>query len=1268
VNGLDAASRDALEQAILKARQLLEEDLAETAEGRLGIYADGTIDSEDALRLPPGALGERREVVEVLTHLRREGETAEGAVGRLIREAAFTHLNRLVAIRVAEAIELLPPSLAQGRISQGFRDLLEVAPLLAADATGGYWTYLQLCGDELAADDPVLFDPRNPLLALAPSPAALDQLIEVLANPKLAAAWTAPDTFGWAYQFFNTGEERRQMRDKSSAPRTSRELAVRNQFFTPRYVVDFLVQNSLGRRLLEADPDSGLVDKLPLLVDPPSTRGQPLPLDEVRVLDPACGSGHFLLGCYDLLELAWQHVGVKPAEAAARILPSLWGIDIDPRCAQVASAAVMLRARRACRDGNLPRPNVLTARALPEDPEAWKQALAGLSFTHRKLVASLRDALIQAPVLGPLLKVEERLAADLHRSVPEAGDKDTLFGATGMADTAIDRAETEVLAAVQRAADEASSTAAERLLAAESIDAIRFVEAMRQRYDAVLMNPPFGEPVPSTKPYLRAAYEESPAELYACFVRRGLELTKQGGLVGAITNRTGFFLSSLGDWRRGLIRDGITCFADLGSFVLEGAQVEVAAYVVGRQSHNTTFLRCLTVGDKAAALARRPAHLKYEVDPAAFTAVPQTCFAYWIGDEFLDLFRRCEPFESGDRTVSRGLSAGDNFRFVRLRWEVRPGDIASRSWVNLSKGGEYSPFFDDVHLVLDWRDSDRPYREVDGARIFNLSLQGRPGVCWPKRTTSLPSGRPLPKGSFFEANSIPAFGPDPELILGWVNSRVFALCFLAQVGAGDTARGSAAKDWITGPARQLPWITPSDEQRHSLRDLARDAALAARELMVSSETAAHFVAPDVFRVDLTAVAEHFEAAIRAVVEHGEGMETRMLEVKHALDMGWLGAYGLGQQALSTLDFELEPSPAGYPSDSPRNDELFGEAYLSKDALSLDSASSDKLDDSRTKARLKSQVELRSIEDLCHIFSASPQAIVAKRRELNLIRSEDLLAGAQDILSYLVGCAFGRWDVRIGRDPSLAPPQPGLFDPVPLCPPGMLVGDDGLPAWNAPPDYPLALPPDQVLVDEPGHQWDIEAAMRRAATALLDDPEGFLAEVEGTLRHRSLRDYLRKQFFRDHLGRYSKSRRKAPIYWHLSVPSREWGVWVYAPSLARETLYAVASHAARRLAAGRERVAALRAEREAGGRGRSASEVGRHLEAEEELVNALQAFRAEAERVAGLGWEPDLDDGIILCAAPLAGLFPAWRQAAEERAKLREGAYPWASVSRWREVL
>ena len=115
--------------------------------------------------------------------------------------------------------------------------------------------FVRLCADELAADVPALFDPRNPLLELEPSTAAFAELVEAIVAAD-ETIWVAPDALGWAYQFFNTGEERKEMRE-SSAPRNSRELAVRNQFFTPRYVVEFLVQNGLGAHLAAGVPGAG---------------------------------------------------------------------------------------------------------------------------------------------------------------------------------------------------------------------------------------------------------------------------------------------------------------------------------------------------------------------------------------------------------------------------------------------------------------------------------------------------------------------------------------------------------------------------------------------------------------------------------------------------------------------------------------------------------------------------------------------------------------------------------------------------------------------------------------------------------------------------------------------------------------------------------------------------------------------------------------------------------------------------------------------------
>ena len=128
------------------------------------------------------------------------------------------------------------------------------------------------------------------------------------------------------------------------------------------------------------------------------------------------------------------------------------------------------------------------------------------------------------------------------------------------------------------------------------------------------------------------------------------------------------------------------------------------------------------------------------------------------------------------------------------------------------------------------------------------------------------------------------------------------------------------------------------------------------------------------------------------------------------------------------------------------------------------------------------------------------------------------------------------------------------------------------------------------------------------------------------------------------------------------------MWLYAPTLSRETLFAVAGEAARREALAAEAIRRLQAERDAGGSGRSAREVAEALSGEEALAEELRTFRAEADRIASLGWEPDLDDGIILCAAPLATLFPAWPDASKEREQIRKDEYPWATVSRWKDAL
>lgn len=1289
--GLDEAQRGRLERLIVRARALLETDLAAQAAGRFGIDADGSLADEASLRLDPSGLADRRDITAVVEHLRSEGNSPPQAVARLLREATFTHLNRLIAIRIAEDLGLLPPSLAEGERSQGYREMAEIAPLLAT-GTGGYWTYLTMCGDELAGDVPVLFDPRNPLLPLTPSLTAVRDLVALLADPQDADLWAAPDCLGWCCQFFNTSAERGAMRDASPAPRDSRELAVRNQFFTPRYVVDFLVQNSLGRRLLDADPSSPLIDDLPLLIDPPTENGEPVELPDVAVLDPACGSGHFLLAAYDLLERAWQHAGETPADAAPRIVGSLWGIDIDPRCAQVASAALLFRARRSCPGGPLPRPNIICARSLPATATGFNDILAKLPPPQATLVRAFSDALDDAPVLGPLLRIEERIEDTIRASI--AG---TARG--GLADAVtpeqITQHQDELLRTLEAVANATTATPAQRLLAAEAGDAVRFVSALLRRYDAVLQNPPFGEPVPETKPYLKAAYPWMPArtcDLLTAFVGRGLELCQPGaGYVGAITSRGGMFLKTFEAWRQDVFFDErLVVLADLGHGVMEDALVEAAAYVIGR-AHREAEPTEETTGSSRALLPRatfvrllketnRPAGLAaaisvdrrgegdsrvFRVAPHDLEAVPGSPIAYWMSPAIRRLFTDYPPVEGTAADIRQGLTSGDDFRFVRAFWEVDPSRIADsreetrtgRRWVPFAKGGDYSPYWADIHLVIYYGNDGEALREYNGSAIRNARYYFRPGLTWPERTTSGFGPRILPSGTVF-SHVGHGFFPlvDKGVALGFLTSRLSDALLAASLGAAESTRsGSPAKRYSVGSVQCLPWIS-GIETDAILSRLTLEVVGLRRLEDVGDETSRHFGAPAVMS-GLSAGLTVAEALTQQRDYDGQRI-LRVLELTNTIDERICDHAGVDREGIAYLDAEIGSHPATYsvePLDEYEVRHLL-EAPIDRVIDEL----IERRGGSRAIANLTYFAD-RRLEVIAHGLERPPAQIEAFRRREAILPDGALSDAAAGLLSYLVGVAVGRWDMRAAGAP--APELGDLFDPVPVHPPGMLL-DDGRPARSTPAGYGFDLPPDQLLVDQPGHLWDVVERVRVAADVLVEDADGLLADVMSNLRGRDVRDHLRKQFFKQHLRRYSKSRRKAPIYWPLYVPSGAWGVWVYAPSLTRETLYAVEAAATARLNAAGSEISRLRTEQHGGGGGQAARRLTELLEAEQRLTEELRAFRSEAERVADLGWEPDLDDGIVLCAAPLADLFPAWPEARQKRKELRAGKYSWATVARW----
>ena len=1254
--GLDAAQRTQLDQLVTRARTTLAVDLRAQAEGRFGIHADGTVEDEQALPDDASDQATRRDLVEIIDHICSLGESRADAVARLLREAAFTHLNRLLAIRIAEAIGLLPESLAKGRQSRGFRELGEIMPILGDD----YWGYLLLCGDELAADAPALFDPRNPLLALAPSTAAFDELVTSLADPATSEIWS-PRTRSDGRTSTSTLPTNGANAREASAPRNSRELAVRNQFFTPGYVVDFLVQNTLGRRMIESDPTSGLLNELPLLVDPPTEAGPLLNLEEVTVLDPACGSGHFLLGCYDLLERAWKLAGVAPSDAAPKIVTSLWGVDIDARCAQVASAAIVFRARRHCRDAALPRPNIVTARGLPGGSSALPADLE-LAGSQRRLVDRISESLSRAPLLGALLKAEATVADEIRHSM--FGSKP---GVLELSDQAAGARQSELLTHLQALADRASSSVGDRLLAAEADDALRLIDVVRRRYDVVVMNPPLSPPASGSETYLRTAYPASHKDLGTAFCERALELVKPEGMVGAIANRTAFFLTTFAQWRETILNPNrLVAMVDLGWGVIEDAKVELIAYVASptRRADHVTVFSLLAATDKPAALyaavegqSRGSGSAVFFVGQDDLGAIPGSPYAYWVSQSMRNAYSENSALEGAGAQVRQGLATADDFRFLRLRWEPRSERIgADRAWAPFAKGGQYSPYWADVYLVVDWESDGKEVKEFERSVIRNSDFYFRLGVTWPRFTTAGFGPRLLPEGCVFADKGPAAFPIPPSVplvLLGYLASRPVKALLELQLGAGEgTSSGTSARGYEVGALQRLPWPERvSEDEWTPVAEATADLVALVASWSVTEETSAFFAAP----------------VLRGTVRDSAAaaLDRREEEIGRALD----GALDIDQRVFRYLGLRdteelarvIGRHPSEYDDAAPPAAE-FRRLY----ELPTNEVISEIVKQSGGARHITtpSYVLDRHLELLAHALNCSPKRLATMRADMGLLRARGLEEAAEDVLSYLVGCALGRWDARVALAGEATHPAVDPFGPPPARPPGMLVSGGGTPHAQPPPGYPLTIPPDGILLDEPGHQWDIDRAVQRAAALLFPDPDGVLQEATEIVGARSLRGYLNKRFFRDHLSRYSRSRRKAPLYWSLTVPSRNWGVWVYPPMLNREMLYAVQREAERRERLGGEAIARLRREL-AGAETRSSSRrAAAELDAEERLTEELRLFGAEADRIAGLGWEPDLDDGILLCAAPLADLFPAWPDAKNARTELRKRQHGWATVAQW----
>ena len=626
--------RNALRKRVVALREELVAGTKEQLEGTFGILPrDATVLAPDEVPPLKDSFELRRRRSEILEAIEHEARQTAGNVARLraletfILKAAFTQLNRLAGLKVLERRELVPECLSKGQHSYGFQAFRLVESSLGRnEGDGGYRLFLELLFDDCATEVRLPFDRTLPSSYFFPSPTRLEGILDLLNADEIARAWDEDEVLGWVYQYFTPKALRERIRKESSAPRNTYELAVRNQFYTPDYVVRFLAENTLGRLWWEAHPETRITERGFLLYRRGETGSRRVLEDprDLRILDPACGSGHFLHYCFELLEVVYReaydghpvgrrlridypdHETFEQAVPGLILAHNLYGIDIDLRAVQLTALSLYLRAKRAHPEAPVDRVNAVHAAPMPGDQRLFEEFLASLpDEPHRDFLRSLlRDIWRELDVLageaGTLLRFEVEIRQRIQElkqrvdqaSVRQLGMTALLGSSYEQAELLVDAIPTEefwngleerILELLRDYATRAETHGvAHRLFAEDANHGIGFLDALLEPHDVVLMNPPFGAASTPSRKYIDKNYPRTKHDVYAAFVERGLQLLRPQGYLGAITSRTGFFLTSFRKWREEILlaETDIVAFADLGYGVLDTAMVETAAYIL----------------------------------------------------------------------------------------------------------------------------------------------------------------------------------------------------------------------------------------------------------------------------------------------------------------------------------------------------------------------------------------------------------------------------------------------------------------------------------------------------------------------------------------------------------------------------------------------------------------------------------------------------------------------------------------------------------------
>ena len=600
----------------------------------------------------------------------------------------------------------------------------------------------------------------------------------------------AVQIIGWLYQYYNSEKKDDVFAAlKKNVKITKENIPAATQLFTPDWIVRYMVENSLGRLWVEGHPDA----KAQLLPTPeeqaaytagnrdpedtkwhyyleeaqqePKVQAQlaeirkqyaDLTPEQIKVIDPCCGSGHILAYLFDVLMQIYENYGYTSRDAVTSILQNnLYGLDIDDRAAQLAYFAVMMKARRYDRRffSHTTQPHVY---AIEESNRIEKPDVEYFCNGDPTLTDSMHTILTQlydAKEYGSILTITPQ-------------DWDALY------------------ARFDEVADESSFH--RESIRKKLLPLVRVAQMLAQKYDVVVTNPPYmgaSNMNSDLSEYVKKYYPDSKSDLFAVFIEVCSRMAKQNGYQAMITQHAWMFLSSFEKLREKMMLTETISMAHLGARAFEeigGEVVQTTAFVRCAnhvEGYKGTYCRLIEPtsqqGKEEMFLAGQK---RYTANQDDFAKIPGASVAYWVSKKLYSTFRNSLLY---DYTISDGQNkTGDNAKFVREFWEVRNSNVGKgKKWLFYAKGGGYRKWYGNLSEVVNWSEEAREFYKNDKiCRIIPEYLWYKAGITW-SLISNNPSFRLLPEEATFDVGGSSIFLKDNsniEFVLGLLNSKVFS--------------------------------------------------------------------------------------------------------------------------------------------------------------------------------------------------------------------------------------------------------------------------------------------------------------------------------------------------------------------------------------------------------------------------------------------------------------------------------------------------------------